>query len=276
MSQGDQAEVIRHHKLPVKKEVIQRIINALYQLECETHPTAGIDPSENKTAKAYVALGLVAKLGDDLAGWAVDHLAGVSISESNSREWPSDHDSCEYEQRGMLYGFDNPNLNRRVLENLLVALSPLVRGDVFTQTAKALQALEVHEVQSILRPTGQAHGPRYTLAWLRLKALEHVAFRRGRGDKKYLASDCVSSAYACSSTTLDNWRKRDVPNVLGHERVSALCRKATTLGELARAEPDRGRPSYSEGQEITLEVYSDERLTSDGQMYKEALKADPS
>ena len=276
MSRADQAGELRHRGLPTEKEAIQRIIDALYHLECDTHPTAGNEVPENKTAKAYVALGLVAKLGNDLAGWAVDHLAGISISESNSREWPSDHDSCEYEQRGRLYGFDNPNLNRRVLENLLVALSPLERGDVFTQTVTALRALEVGEVQSILRPTGRAHGPRYTLAWLRLTALEHVAFRRGRGDKKNAASKGVSSQYGCDSTTLDNWRKRDVPAVLGHQRVYVLCGRATTFGELARAEPDRGRPSYSEGQESMLEIYSDERLTSDGQKYKEALKADPS
>lgn len=64
----------------------ERLIRQISALERETDPAGGTTTQDGKDAKAREALDLAGHLVQVVAGWAVDHVAGVAAETAAAQE----------------------------------------------------------------------------------------------------------------------------------------------------------------------------------------------
>jgi hypothetical protein len=226
----------RHRGVATPKK-IEKCVEELLKLEGDTQPMAGDGTAVDKTAAAHRAMWLAKDLVDYLAGWAVDHIAGCTIAD----EWPaykedrplSKYDTHKYEAASAEYQQDDPRSNRHILASLINFEIGLPTG-LGLEAWHALAALDAGEVQSLVAPDKRGlHGRAYSLARLRLKALELVAYRRGTGMSALDAREKVGHKFGAGERTIETWRTR-LWDELGKFTVRGAEARARYIGNLIR------------------------------------------
>ena len=169
------------------RDLINDLVEELLQLQAETHPSAGVAPYKDRSSRR--ALSKASNLVSMLAGWAIDHQAGLRIN--GTEPWPVPpggvadddpaykavqeaaddhrHEAAGSEYLGWFRTVRDPKTDRAVLAALLDSLAPAVPSSLFSDASRALRALSFGEVQPLLQPdTTGGHGPAYTLNSCRL------------------------------------------------------------------------------------------------------------
>lgn len=219
----------------------------------DSHP-AGRD------ALATRALELARSLTESLAGWAVDHRIGLAVNEVVYE--PLDltpaagADDSRHEFAGAGYDWSNASVNRRALTNLLMANPGAFPEPLVLEAALGLESLDLDQTQPIFeRRNRTIDDIPFTLAVLRLHAIEHKLFFQAAGGDPDEAERKVADAYAVDMLTLREWEIR-LPYLLGQRGVSESFHGAETAGSTARR---LGLPLCQ------VEVRKrDEKLRSDG------------
>jgi hypothetical protein len=198
------------------------LIDKLSELERKTNPEGGARTAERKDFAAFHALQTAGKLVNALAGWALDHQAGLALKKlkflprqpSGTRTHPdylrarASVDDHQHERNGGRLTVIEPLVARRLLINLLCANPGGFHGGLRRMAVTALEALEYDEIQPFLKPDPNNRKVNLTVLGLQLRAIELVEYRVSRGTKKYIALKEVAGALSVSVDTIRSWKSR--------------------------------------------------------------------
>jgi hypothetical protein len=223
---------------PDIRENVHFYVDVLLDLYEKTDPNGGAATEEGKLLRARQATEVWWRLHGKLMQWAQSHLAGYcwidehpeildTLPEVDGN--PITRDSHELEFLGSCFSINTPPVCdayteraeeeiRRFPEIGDVGLRRLIAELLMSRCADnsswrweiqlALRALNHGEVQDLVKPSGGKRGamPFQLMRW-KVKALEQVMFRVGRGMKKYRALQEVGEAIGQSTETLRDWEK---------------------------------------------------------------------
>lgn len=230
-------------------------------------PAKGAASETGKADLADFAIGYAACVMGNLIRWAINHkvgeiLAGIEQPMPFEAEMRSllnreGADSHDLERKGASYGYDDPVMNRRILAEMLRLFRQLLPHQLGTEFSWGLIALDHGEVVPALTPK-KNKGGKYTLARHRLRAVEHLAFRTGRGDTWDEAKQAVGNAYGVAPDTLQSW----------HRRAADLCKISSNQSKVGPKQisenPNDASPISVPFHEI---VFTDACLSKDGKVY---------
>jgi hypothetical protein len=276
------------------KNFIAHLLERLDELERQTDPIAGSESAKQKDDAAYEALTIAGELVQSVAGWALDHQAGLALNHlqfvpfhpANVRDHPeylkkrSNVDDHRHEREGgelRLVGPDNldPMVARKWLVNLLRAnpggFSPLLTET----TTAALDALDSNDVHPMLRPTPNDRKVNLKELKIQLNALAFVEYRVMHGTLKSRALEDVANLLGVSAFTIRSWEQRlktefgdlEVARTLSFARIAASneinVQRRNFAGDAA---DDKARPGYHEGK------YGPQALNRLAAEYRKALR----
>ncbi|MEO5375635.1 MAG: hypothetical protein H7840_15425 [Alphaproteobacteria bacterium] len=269
---------------------VSDIVNRLRKYEVLTQPTSG-RTAPDKDLLSREALRDAGLLVSKLAGWAIDHQAGLAISGASEDAFiqPDDCSGSEYidirakvcdhghEVIGAAYccGYGEhsecypraPALDRRVLCAVLTVLADRL-GSVAYSAMNALHALDFGEVQPILRPVkSRRNGNSYSLDIARLYAISHVEHLRSLGMKKNAAVTRVAEAYGATVDAVLAWEKR-LPSTLGEIFVRHTLKHAKANITLDDYADKQTLSTGSSGMWFT-----EKSLAGDARKYKDLLRS---
>lgn len=152
---------------------------------------------------------------------------------------------------------------------LLEAIHGLFPGDLHQALISDLLAFQLGGPVSLLKKQPTAtHGDGSERRQLQIRALEHIAFRRGTGMKEERAQEVVTTAYGIDMDTIRQWRKR-----LRKDRGAYMAihlEEVTSHGGLLAElrELKAEAPEFTTAHEVLLATlekrYGDETLARDG------------
>lgn len=228
-------------------EYVELLLNKLRELERNTHPDLGQKSAEGKDHAAVVALEYAGKLVEAVAGWALDHQAGLAMKHLRSvplqpagtdthqkyLESLDIVDDHEHEKDGGDRSWKEncePVVMRKWLTNVLRTNSGGY-DILLRQTAiEALEALDYNETKPILAPTPNARKVNLTELKVQLRAIAFVEYRVACGHKKYEAQKRVANALNVDPSTIRSWEYR-LREDFGHLEVSRTCAFAYNSGK---------------------------------------------
>ena len=219
-----------------------------------------------------MAIMLMTSLSQQLVGPAVNHEIGKIINAESDMS----ADDPKHEKAGANYKFDDPVLDRRILADLLQFSSGMIPLKSGLQAGEALRALDYDEVQPLLEPIpNRRRGKPYTIDLRRLNALEHVAFRRGKGDSRDDAVAEVAAAYGRSDEAIIEWGK-SLAKKLGVSTVQKATTDARSYGGMVREFENKPSPPMWADDLIGLadRIYGDEALEQNAAAFKAAVASD--
>jgi hypothetical protein len=201
---------------------VASLIDKLSELERKTNPEGGARTAERKDLAAFHALQTAGKLVNALAGWALDHQAGLALKNlkflplqpSGTRTHPdylrarASVDDHQHERNGGRLTAIEPLVARRLLMNLLYANPGGFHGGLRQMAVTALEALEYDEIQPFLKSDPNSRKVNLTVLRLQLRAIELVEYRVSRGTRKYSALKEVAGALCVSIDTIRSWKPR--------------------------------------------------------------------
>jgi len=257
------------------KTFIAYLLERLDELERQTDPSVGSESAKQKDDAAFEALTIASELIQSVAGWALDHQAGLTLNHLQFVPFhPADmRDHLEYlkktsnvddhrhEREGgelRLVGPDNldPMVARKWLVNLLRA-DPGGFSPLLTETATAaLDALDYNDVHPMLRPTLNNKKVSLKELKIQLKARAIIEYRVAYGTKKYKAQEDVAISLGVSVFTIQSWEQRlktkfgdlEVARTLSFARIAASneinAQRRNFAGDVGE---DKTRPGYHEG-----------------------------
>lgn len=183
-----------------------------------------------RTEEALVAQGdgraIIALLNNELANWLIDLPESPSFASA---------DTWEKKERTALIALDAlrgaamPPTHSEAIDPVALLLPNWLHAKLI----QALHALEDGEIQPILKPrkTGK-HGPSFTIYRFRVRALQHVAFLKGRhGSLTKAAQYEVGVAIGVPARTLEDW---DVELRKEYDDYDEVMGEAFAAGEFAR------------------------------------------
>lgn len=227
------------------------LINRLRDLERKTNPKDGAQSAKGKNLAALNALEIAGDLVNTLAGWALDHQAGLALKDqkfvqlraaktpeqggsSNVRSTDDDH---RHEWYGRNWvgrdGFPiDPIVARKWLMRLVRANFGIFNLELMLHTLSALEACDYGEIQPMLMATKTNRKVNWTILQLQRRAITFVKGLQARGIKKFKALQEVAGALGVSVDTVRTWEPR----------------LRTEFGHMAIAESDpQQRPSSGPG-----------------------------
>lgn len=208
------------------------------------------DPSNNtavgKDHRAFSALRTAAELVDAVAGWAIDHVYGLSLAGRKmlprqpmdsrhhpdyveSRAFADDH---RHEQSGGRAIDDGiaptlPNERRLILRNLVFAGAGAFPPWLRQELLEALDALDAGTTMPLLAPT-QSEGAKYLKARARLELIAFVRFRSSAyGTTKTDERSAICEATGLSAQTVKGWERELNESCLGALEVHRTLTFAT-------------------------------------------------
>ncbi|MEE9290218.1 MAG: hypothetical protein V3U99_04315 [Alphaproteobacteria bacterium] len=275
--------------IPVHRQEVQKLVEDLLDFEAKTHPQnpdPGVkeqnpEPGE-KELYSIMALALVEKLVEKLAGWAMDHRAGMILNGATVYPWPEDDQEAplqandhRHEAMGSAYlrneAPSDPQRDRHIVAEIMkwaVLLPRTLRNELL----EAIRAVDFGETRPLLLPVKGQRKKAYTSWQLRLNAVEHVYFLRGTGETKKAAFHQVGEAYGVSSDTVDSWN-RSSSGLLHHFGAAALkvnqelAKKIGALFQRLQMQLDKSVWDNIRIKIFLLE-YGPEALSQNGQRYK--------
>lgn len=209
--------------LPVVRKRALQILEDLLGLEARTHPQ---NPSPNsKELDSISALAAAGKLVELLAGWAIDHRAGMILNGATVFRWPEDDQEARseandhrHEAVGSAYLQDKapggPIQNRHILTEVTARVA-LLPAALRNELSEALHAVDFGETRGLFSPPKGQHKNAYTKWRLRLRAVEHAYFLSGKGETQETAFEQVAEAYGVTADAVDSWN-RGISGLLHH------------------------------------------------------------
>lgn len=260
-----------------EKEVLE-ITSELRRLEAETQPSAG--HAEGKELASYMAIMAASRLVNALAGWAFNHQIGRVINETlgepDSGVWVNNQSEFEKRQRAFdehrheaaasVCRFEDPVQNRRILAHLFGLNLPGLPGELTTEIATALQAVDFGDTMPLLARSGMSRKKTYRKQALRFSAALHVEYLRGLGHPREDALALVGDAYDRKPETIEGWIS-DLPSKLGHiMNIADSKHLARAIGERIRRDHSASIDgSYRKG---LSRLYDSSALADNGDEYK--------
>ena len=258
------------------------LITRLHDLERKTNPKGGAQSAKGKTKAALEALRIASDLVNALAGWALDHQAGLALKDqkfvqlgtaktpehrgtSNVGAADDDH---QHEWFGRNWvgrlgaGPIDPIVARNWLMRLVRGLFSIFNLELMLMTLSALEACDYGEIQPLLRATKKGRKVNWTILQLQLKAIELVKYREASGIKKFKALEEVAGAFGVSVNTLRTWEAR-LRSEFGQPKVAQGLASAEKLG---KDESDAKHPASS-----SLSAYGQESLNEFARQHKVAM-----
>ena len=243
---------------------------------------------KGKDQEAIAALRYAHHLVGNLVAWAINHQIGRVLHDpgTTKTDTKDDAESAEqsfpddplYELIGERYRAEEANaeINRRILGCLLFFNPGFLPSDLASQATMGLQALDMGEIQPLFQKTVTGkHGLPYTLAYTRLRALEHVEFRRGcEGLTDEKALEHVAEEYGVGLNTVKAWRVQ-LSKTLGKNVVKeseATARKRGQYAKQLKEEFFRNKGEPDPMLDFALEFYGEDALERDAKEHRRAVK----
>jgi DNA-binding transcriptional regulator YiaG len=243
------------------KKLVADQIDRLFELAERTDPELGADP-HRKDARAFDALRAMSWLCEVLAGWAVDHGVGLALEgrqflvngPQDAQKLPgfiadrAEVDSHRHEIAGRnirRYRTDvDAQTMRLAIHNVLRTGIGGLPPSISISLTDAIEALELGEVQPLLKAKKSSRKVTLRQLRLQLQAISFIAFRQALGASQFSAIEDVANAYGVSFDTVRGWEPR-VRKALGsrkvdNERVGA--KNAASYVALARKQRLTGQP----------------------------------
>lgn len=275
----------RHLSEQDRWDEARRIVGEIQALERATHPDGGAETEEGKDVRAREALALAGQLVRAVAGWAIDHIAGVASDAASSAE-PTPPDDHRHEARGWSVRIDDGNadtVGRAVLTQLIDCNPGAFPQDAKRAAIASLDALGYGEVMPLVQPTTIDRRRRLSELRGQAKALAHAEYRTHLPNaRKGEARKEVAAAYGIASETLRaTWALRVPRELTEGEAERMLAEARRYAGARIVPDPDAlpgcatrifGDGTMAHG----LDPYSDEALRSDGDAYQRLLGFDRS
>ena len=248
-------------------DYVALLLSELAQLEIETRPTGGNATASGKDLKVFCALGLAGDLVEAVAGWAIDHTAGlaleglsfVPLQPSQTKKHPdylqqrAAVDDHRHERNGgrIKNATDDPRTAWRMMLNLLRSNPGAFPNPLVNQVVKAFEQLNFGRQPTLLTALKSRRKIELDELELQLVAIGHIEYRRACGLKKEAAVDAVRRAYGVSTNTVLSWEKR-LRKDRGQLEVSRRIAFAHN----------------SVGNDFRIKLHSDEALANNGSEYK--------
>jgi hypothetical protein len=208
-----------------RKKFVADLIDQLRDLEQKTDPKDGAVSAKGKNRMAFRAIEIASKITKALAGWALDHQAGLALKDlkpvhvraemraesiehpdsSNNRFTDDDHRHEWYGRNwiGRVRGADvDPVVARKWLMNLVRANTGIFELTLMLRTLAALEACDYGEILPMLAATKENRKINWTILQLQLRAIAAVKYREARGAKKFIALEEVAEAFGVSPNTV--------------------------------------------------------------------------
>ncbi len=270
--------------IPALRKPIYDIVEKLLDLEARTHPQNSAPGDKEKDS--ILALRWVERLVEHLAGWALDHRAGMILNGAQVFPWPEDDQEAppqannhRHEAVGSAYlkdrGPGDPILNRRIMAEVTTRAS-LMPAALRRDLSKGLKALNLGEVQPLLSPAKNQTRLAYTIWSYRLRAIEHVYFFWGMGEIKEEAFNKVGLAYGAEGRTVNSWDRAPVAlrKHFGERVVKVRRDSSKRSGEKVRR-LQLTIPQSDLDKELIdflLQTYGPRGLAQNAQEHKKALR----
>ena len=231
----------RYPKMGPRRPIIDGLLNRLIELRNMTDPDLGKHSAGGKHLAALETLQRAQTLTDILAGWAIDHVAGlaaeglglVDFQQSGAtQEIPiKSADDHRHEINGSKWWREppdelNPEVARQLLFNLLNANSGAFPRAFTAMVTNALKALEYGEVHPLFRPKKSSRKLTPRAQQGQMEAIGFIYYRTAGGMKKEQAIKQVADAYGINYETVRSWEKR-LRRELGSARMDLEISNAT-------------------------------------------------
>lgn len=274
---------------PFASRHVAQILDQLAELGRQSDP-ASADPS-GKDFRAFHALRLAGQLIETVAGWAIDHQAGLAIEGLEFVPRPPQPlqqsevylqarqavDSHRHEAAGASFNASADPAQREqtwgAAANILSGITAGMRcrgSAAVVLVVEGIKDLENgYPADVFTRPFGRDKRSRTPLAVRRLElsAIGFVEFRKAVGFKAEAAVEKVADAYGCSPALVrTGMRKHFQPLDLLRERTFA--QNAASFIRLSSKHPDD--VSLREMADHHAERYGDASLKQAGTQYKQA------
>ena len=233
--------------LSERKKYVAGLIDQLRTLERKTDPKDGARSAKDKRLLSLAALKIANDLVNALAGWALDHQAGLALKELKSvplktvakpPEHPDYSNSTDDDHRHEWYGKNwagrdgpiDPIVARKWLINLVYANSGIFSRDLRLMTVMALEACDFGEIQPLLMATKKSRKVNWTILQLYLDAIRFVKYRDAHGLPINDALQEVAGAFAVSVHTVRSWKQR-LQTEFGHSSIASVLADSLELIE---------------------------------------------
>jgi len=283
-------------RAPIDRAELHKILDRLLDLRDRTnletctdpgavplHPDqdAG-DPAKGKYICALAAAYQAKSLYIAAAGWAINQIVGSVLSgeETDSNSHDCEAAGSDMAQFGYSLADEDPTTARSIVCELLKEMP--IPDSLGFALRDSLSALNVGEVMLLAKPSAKGkHGKPYTLAGLRLRAVEHANYLYGKGYKLKSAHEIVASAFCVSPDNLKTWTSRLLPEIFGRKHVSDAIGRARDAGKAFSRHPigagfdavDAIQLLSNEGFSLTIaRIFERESIIDIGKEYNEALR----
>jgi hypothetical protein len=276
-----------------RRAYIESLIDELETAERNTDPTKGPDTGRGKDHQAFHALLTAGELVRVLAGWAIDHVCGLSLAEekllslqpsqvSQDQAYQSYRDFADehqHEESGGSVSGQPQSLTdgqkQMILRNLLFGGASAFPEWLRFEALEGMDALRFGEVTGLFQPTiGTRRKVGYRELRIQLRAIGIVRFRTKLDGSKNVARREVADCFGVDVETLRSWEKR-LPGDLGEiefkrelafaeNRASHVirARKLAVTGRPTQPNKLREYESALNRSEMNLNMYGDRALKS--------------
>jgi hypothetical protein len=261
-----------------RDKYVADLIDRLHDLERKTDPKLGARSARGKHRAALHALSIIGELVNALAGWALDHQAGLALKDLEFVELRTTKTPVHPNYPGPEFAYDDhrhewygrnwvgrdgapidPIVARRWLMQLVQTNPGIFNWQLSSMTLSALEACDYGETHPMFRPTKKDRKVNWPILRSQLIAIALVKYREARCGKKYKALEEVAGAFGVSVNTLHSWETRLQADFSRSEIAHRLA-MAEEIGKMQSDAPDQDP------------LYGRDSLQRHGQLYKQALK----
>jgi DNA-binding XRE family transcriptional regulator len=241
----------------VRHKYVATLLARLDDLERRSHPDGGSKSAKGKDLAAFEALETAGELVRAVAGWAIDHQAGlalmglsfVPLQPSQTKKHPAYQeqrravDDHRHESNGakLVHTIREPRAARRMLLNLLQANVGAFPYALVAPVIEAIEGLEFGEQSPMFTAIKAGRKAGLRELRLQLRAIAFIAYRRAQGITKLRATEDVAKAFGVSRETVVSWEKRlhpafgqlEVSRTIAFAKNHANYGRETMFGENA-------------------------------------------
>jgi hypothetical protein len=272
---------------------VEALLDRLDAAARRTDPAKGSDSERGKDHEAFGALLVAGELVRAVAGWAIEHVYGLSLEEEKllpRQPSPTNSDPAYKSYRAFTDSHRHERKGRELLEppekltasqkqmifrNLLFSGAHGFPGWLRCESYEAIDALRYGELTTLLRPVKRKRRKRrFRELHAQLKAISIVRFRTRIFGSKDKALKEVADCFAVDIETLRSWEKR-LPKEIGEiefkrevafaENRAAYVAHAQSLSARGKSIDPNASIEYESLKRISdnnLDMYGDRALQS--------------
>ena len=214
-------------------ESMRHVLEFLIDLRENSDPVRGSSSESHKHYNAQQTIFFTGLLVESLGAWAFDHFIGTVKEGPLKLPSCGEADDHRFELSGRSYKPGDPSADREILA-CLISMGGVVPLALRQPLVRALHALDAGETVDLVRPipTGMWRSP-YSLAELRLCAVNHVFMKWGHGGTKKQAIKGISDCLGVSPATLRTWETTWLPHIRG-TNIKSIFDVAKRAGKISR------------------------------------------